>query len=252
MKKLIITFLSFLQVVLFASCSSDEPNDNRFVVDGELATLYTGSYMEIFPTTSFPGGEFYSSEVHTLLHDAVPYETIAGKENTKVYEQVTKATLTFNLLFTSKSADLEIDSIGERNMTTIVSFTKTYQYTPGTYTITSQQHQGYSIQYIVSSDRIQVTYIDSQGNPYGSETLYTLVDYKRENTEQVSETTSQLPFKTKYKGKFRVVCTDIATMSNDDFTFEFNPVNGKLKETKPEIRDLLELEISEQFLVPAE
>lgn len=238
---------------MLASCSSDEPNDNRFVVDGELATLYTGSYMIAFPPSSIPGGEYYNSEALTLLHDAVTFETISGKENTKVHDQVTYANLTLNLLFASKSAELEIDSIGERNVTTIVSFTKTYQYTPGTYTIASQQHQGYSIEYIVDSNKIQATYKDSQGNSYGpTETLYTLTDYKRENTEQVKETTAQLPFKSKYKGKFKVVCTDIATMSNDEFTFEFNPINGKLKEIKPEIRDLLELEISDQWLVPSE
>lgn len=253
MNKLFISFLFFLQVIILASCSSDEPNDNRFVVDGELATLYTGSYMETFPTSSIPGGEFHNSEVLTLLHDAVPFEIIAGKENTKVYDQVTNAELTFNLLFASKTAELEIDSIGDRNVTTIISFTKTYQYTPGTYTIASQQHQGYSIEYIVSNDKIQASYKDSQGNSYGTTgTLYTLADYKREDTEQVSETTAQLPFKSKYKGKFKVVCTDIATMSNDDFTFEFNPISGKLKEIKPEIRDLLDLEVSDQWLVPSE
>lgn len=253
MYKFLVPFFLFLQIFLLASCSSDEPNDNRFVVDGELATLYTGSYMEAFPPTSMPGGESLNSEVHTLLHDAVSFETIAGKENTAVYDQVIKSTLTFNLLFASKTAELEIDSIGERNVTTIVSFTETFRYTPGKYTIASRQRQGYSIEYIVSSDKIQVTYVDSQGNPCSStETLYALDDYKRVNTEQISKTTSQLPFKSKYKGKFKVTCTDIATMANDDFIFEFNPVNGKLKEIKPEIRDLLELEISDQWLMPSE
>lgn len=253
MTKLLIPFLLFLQVFMLASCSSDEPTDNRFVVDGELAKLYTGSYIEAFPTSSLPGGEYHYTEAHTLLNEAVPFEYIAGKESTTVYDQVTKATLTFNLLFASKSAELEIDSIGERNIITIVSFTKTYQYTPGKYTIASRQHRGYAIEYNVSSDKIQVNYVDSQGNAYGTkEILYSLNNYKREDTEQISATSAQVPFKSKYKGKFKVTCDEIATMSNDDFSFEFNPINGKLKELKPELRDLLELEISDQWLVPSE
>ncbi len=54
MNKITIPILLLLQVIILASCSSDEPNDNRFVVDGELATLYTGSYMVAFPSSSIP------------------------------------------------------------------------------------------------------------------------------------------------------------------------------------------------------
>ena len=63
--------LSLALSIVFASCSTGE-SDNSLVINGELATLYVGSYMVLIPDTYYSTDGFIS-EPEALLHNAVPY-----------------------------------------------------------------------------------------------------------------------------------------------------------------------------------
>lgn len=242
MKQFIIQFLFVISVLVLWSCSSEEV-PGRLEIDGEPATLYTGVYGYMLPGTSVP--ETTYSEEWTLLHDAVPVEVIAGKERTSDKREVIDANLTFNLVFSSKSAELEIDSVGHEIVVTTTTFTETYRYTPGLYNTPSRQHTGYTIHYGVGEDKIEVQYLDEGGDPMGeTKILCALSDFKREDTRTVSTTVAELPFNSKYRGKFVVQCRDVTVLVNDDFTFEFNTASGQLNELKPEQKELLQLAIS--------
>lgn len=239
-----------LFIIVLASCSQQEPNDDHFVLDGEIATLYTGSFFEAYPTSPIELDPL--PEPLTLLHDVVSFEIVDGKEETRISDHIDWVKLTFNLFFTKKAAEMEIDSIGELTRTTVVAFTRTYKYTPGVYRASSQHQQDLTLVYQVSENRIDFAYVDANNlSVLPMSKLYTLDNYTRKAMQQTSET-AQIPFATKYKGRFNVKFTDVATMENEGFIFEFNPLSGWLKEVEPINRDLLKLEVSDQKLIPTE
>lgn len=241
--------LSLALSIVFASCSTGE-SDNSLVINGELATLYVGSYMVLIPDTYYSTEDGFISEPEALLHNAVPYvET--NKKIIESAEKMNKFSITMNLLLTSKIAQFEVDSICHKSVISREYNQVEYEYTEGTYTIASQVNSRYMISYTVYATEIVAAYADKETGelctPY--QQLYRLKDFKRISNDNLKTTASKLePQKSKYIGVFTVKEGDILTLENEDFTFEFNPVTGTLYEVKPEHKSLGDLERASQRL----
>ncbi len=239
--------------MLITACDCGKEHDTDFVIDGQPAKLYVGRYMAIAPSGTIAGDKILSDERIVLLPEAVPtkktnnikYETLKVKED--------RFSLAINLFFTYKTALLEVDSLCYSHDVYNTYNAAEYEYTPGTYVTDSQMLPGCTIRYDVTPESIHVTYINNATQAASPSVLvYELTDGIRHAKEIVKTTTSESePYTARYSGRFNVVdYTGIATMQNDDFTFEFDPVSGMFKETEPENEEIGDLEPAAEKIVP--
>jgi len=250
MNKLFVIILT-LACMLAAACDRDNKPGNTFVIDGEPAKLYVGHYTEITPSDIPIGDKILSNETIVLLPEAVPtkktstieYETLEVKDN--------RFSLTINLLFTSEAALLEVDSLCYKHEVYNTYDDAEYEYAPGTYTTGSRINPSRTIRYDVTPQSIYATYIDNTTQAEGpSALIYILTDGVRHEKEIIKTTASESEsYTAEYSGKFKVACTDIATMQNEDFTFEFDPLSGMLKEIEPENKEIGNLEPASERVV---
>ena len=75
--------LSLALSIVFASCSTGE-SDNSLVINGELATLYVGSYMVLIPDTYYSTDGFIS-EPEALLHNAVQEDKRISRKDGQIF-----------------------------------------------------------------------------------------------------------------------------------------------------------------------
>lgn len=242
MNKLYIA--SLLSVCLSAIACSNESHDSPLVIDGETATLYIGEYMEITPADNIIEEQVPSDERITLLSDAVPTQKMNHIQSETQEIKDNHFSIAINLLFASRTALLDIDSLCYKHEVYNTYNVTEYEYTPGVYTINSRINSNYSIKYNVTSESIHATYIYNETNKTVSSPMliYELTDGARQAKEVVETRNSESKaYTAKYSGKLKVTCTDIAIMQNDDFTFAFDPATGKLQELQPENKEIGDL-----------
>lgn len=236
----LLKYIFIVPILVFISCSSDEPNDGD-VVNGESATRYSASFLVVENSN----GVVEDSSIESLwdvVNTIVPYST-DEREKVIQIEEIDHYDITYTLLLANKSAKLDIDTITYKNEINNLYKVTAYTYEIGRYYISEYEDDRWSMVVDVTNDTIYMGYLikETEEKTDSYHKIVDLINCSIEKSELISSTKGeQRSERTNYSGLFNVVLepTGMVILRNPDYLFNFHPSIGMLTMLEPDYEEI--------------